>query len=309
MNTRYIKIILGAILLISISIGLKAILVGNHLTKLSQLKNNSSTSGKTSPLVKFEILLKQLNIQTHLTPEGDYYVTTAFDVSHDELILVGNFNNTNLIKIFSLQENKLINEVDLYEDVPLDVYSLNNIIYILTDKSLVLLEDEKIIQKVEHNISDVFLFDRLLSLDNNLYLSMSDGSSYLLKNNVLTEQPYLFLDGQNIWVKKTSANSFLVSAKNRNISYNDLLTIGSMTVLGQKEDQLICVIEQIINEKPVKILRRVVSINDDFKKSINTFSQQAFSYLKNDIRIHQDKIYHLLLDSNSMILTSQTFQL
>lgn len=138
---------------------------------------------------------------------------------------------------------------------------------------------------------------------------MSDGSSFqliddkLIKHNSLTTK-----NNTELWVQKTSTNSFEIKTKptnqklNRTRKYNT--KIGAITLIGNSSDNYYCVIEIIENTQPISIKRIISSNTDNFEETQFTLPQQNYSYIKNDYKIHNNILYTVSINKTGLTLNS-----
>ncbi|MCB0652196.1 MAG: hypothetical protein KDC85_13045 [Saprospiraceae bacterium] len=253
-----------------------------------------------------EIALADLKIIPERTLENEVYLLTAFDVPDKKtLVFVGNFDRKNRVRFFDLKTNEITAELILPE-TPLDVYTLNGSCYILGEKSIFVLADKQIVRTIRHDIPGVFNFDRLLALDGQLFVSMSDGSAWEVGETGVRRLKKLPMNGHPLWIQKRSPKTFSIDlGESKTVSYKSDLMLGSMTILGALNDNLICVIEKITGQQPLVVERAIASSSDDFASDLQTVDSQPYAFLKNDLRLHGNRLCHLILHPDKALLVTE----
>ena len=278
-------------------------------------KEAEVTRGKTEVLEEtkkqdqpevVEIAVADLKIHPVKSLEKEVYMLTAYDVPDENtFVLIGNFEGKNVVRFFDLGTNQIKAELSLPE-ILLDVFSKDDQIYVLGEKNIFVVTENQVVRTIKHQIPAVFTFDRLLSLDDQLLVSMSDGSAWVIGEKEVKRIDKLNMMGSSIWVQKTSASTFSVElSEDRIINYNSETSLGAMTVLGEMNNELICIIEKITSQKPLVVKRAISSSQDDFFTELQVVDMQPYAFLKNDLRVHGDVVYHLVLHQDKVSLISQ----
>lgn len=270
-----------------------------------QVEVGEETNSKTKPET-FEIPISDLKIKPITSIENEVYMLTAYDLSDEKtFVFIGNFEGQNQVRFFDLETNQIKAELNLPE-ILLDVFSEGDQIYVLGEKSIFKIKDNQILQNFRHQIPAVFTFDRMLSLDDQIYVSMSDGSAWVIGEEKVEKKDKLNLNGNSIWIQKTSPKAFRVElSEEGSINYTSENSLGAMTVLGQMNDKLVCVIEKVTSQQPLVVQRAISSSEDNFSTELQVVDMQPYAFLKNDLRLHGDVIYHLTLHSDKISLVSQ----
>lgn len=255
-----------------------------------------------------EILLSALNMAPIQTLENEVYLLTAFDrLDEKTLVFVGNYAHKNEVRFFDLETNRIVATLNL-DELPLDIYCQKDTCYLLTEKSILAIYDRQIAWFVRHEISGVFTFDRLLSLDGRIYVSMSDGSAFRIGKKAIKKLDKLYLDGYPVWIQKASPYAFSIEMANGSLQYASTQPLGSMTILGEGDDQLICIVEKVIHQQPLKVQRTITSSADGFKEELQNVDMQPYAFLKNDLRLHGDTVYHLILHNDRVSLVAESLE-
>ena len=245
----------------------------------------------------------ELKIQPKYVPEGVFYTFTAFDVYGKSMVLAGNFDNKYIIRYF---ENNKISDVEI-KDMPQDILYENENLYVLCYKHLYILKNKKIIKDISFNIPYISLFDKLLFFDGIFNVLMSDGSAFQLIDEKLVRKKYLMTkDNIAVWVKKTSAKSFEIRTNPDNKNIDRAKTykneIGSITLIGNSSDDYYCIIDIIENNTIGNIKRVISSHKDNFEKETQILPERTYSDIKNDIKIHNNILYYIIVNKNGLTL-------
>lgn len=285
-----------------------------------QEKESAVTPKNTTPEVvtnnsqnelpkSWDIPLSDLNIAPVRSIENEVYVFTAFDMIDEQtMAIIGNFEQENIVKFYDIKRQKLITEIKM-DEIMLDVFVHNDHCYVLGEKSLFIIHENQVIHSFSHDIPAVFTFDRMLSLGNKLFVSMSDGSAWQMEDKKLTRQDKLHLNGNPLWIQKTSPSTFSIEiARDKTIDIESDLTLGAMTVLGAVGNDLICITERITQTRPMSVMRSVGSSKDEFSVDLYVVNMQPFAFLKNDLRLHGSTVFHLTLHSEKLSLTAESIE-
>ncbi len=245
----------------------------------------------------------ELKIQPQYEPEGVFYTFTAFDVAGESLILAGNFDNKYIIRFF---EDDKISDIEI-NDMPQDILYEKGNLYVLCYKHLYILKNKRIIKDISFNISYISLFDKLLFFDGIFNVLMSDGSAFQLIDDKLVRKKYLMTkDNTAVWVKKTSAKSFEIRTNpdNKNIDRTKTFKneIGSITLIGNSSDDYYCIIDIIEKKKAGNIKRVISSYKDNFAKEKQILPKRTYSDIKNDIKIHNNRLYFVIVNNKGLTL-------
>lgn len=253
-----------------------------------------------------EIPHSDLKITPIRSIENEIYLLTAFDMLDEHtLVFAGNFEKKNQVRFFDLDIQKLTIELDL-EEMILDIFTHKNTCYVLAEKNIFVVKGNLIVQTIRHEIPAVFTFDRLLELNDQVYVSMSDGTSYAIQESQVLKMEQLELNGNPVWIQKLSPKFFSINlSEEKKVAYSSDLSLGSMTVLGETGGNLICTIEKITGTQPLKVRRVISSSVDNFVSELHSVDMQPFAFLKNDLRLHADKVFQLILKDENVVLTSQ----
>ena len=251
----------------------------------------------------------ELGIKTIESIEGDHYAFTAFeyDQNNQELIIAGSYEKNQMIFV---KDNKT-NEVEI-SDVPLDILVHEDNLYIIGLNKFIVMKNHAVTNEFEHKIIDVTSFDKMLFFDGYVTLLMSDGSSFKYSDGKLSfSESLLTENGKEMWVLKTSDNSFEIKSApsteqlNKGATYNE--EIGSITLIGEQSTKYYCIVDVIQNTTPISARRDLKCSSDAFKKTVFKLPNPKYSFIKNDIRIHQDHVYSVSLTEQG--LTINTAQL
>ncbi len=176
-------------------------------------------------------------------------------------------------------------------------------------KKFTIIKDRKIVQEFEHQIPSITTFDKLLLFDDRLNVLMSDGSAYQYSDGHFSKSEGLLTQNQEeIWVKKISSKSFEIQSKpkteaiNRRAVYKK--NIGSITLLGNQTERYFCIVETIENTQPLSVKRLLKSSTDHFQKTVLELPKRQFAFIKNDLKIHQNKAYTLSVSKTGIGLKS-----
>ncbi len=242
---------------------------------------------------------KDIDIKPMPTPEGVHYVFSGFDIIDKQaLAIVGRYSDGNLLKII---ESKHLSKIKL-PSIPLDVLVVGKKIYVLTQKFLCVVENKKISKKIPINNPQIMFYDKLLLFDGNFNILMSDGSSYQLQNDhLIKHKALLSKKNQEIWIEKSGRNAFLLKANPcdkicQTASFPS--EIGSITLAGGTSDNIYICIDQFSGGKPVHINRIISNSQQNFQKKLLTLPSDTFTYVKNDYKIKNNRIYYLKIDEN-----------
>lgn len=305
------------IIALAVTVGLIALFSRQANTEnaekpLSSLELSSKQSAsQESKVEKLEAINQvfpwsELGIKPMETLEGDHYVLTAFDYDHknNELIIAGSYEKNTL----SFIKDGKINEIEV-SDVPLDVLTHNETLYILCLNKFIVMKDKNIIKEIEHNIKDVTSFDKMLFFDGFLNILMSEGSSFKYTDGGFSYSKSLLTgNGEEIWVQKTTSNSFEIKSDpnsetlNKKVTYNN--EIGSITLLGEQSTKYYCIVDVIQNTTPISARRDLKSSKDNFQKTVLELPRRSFSFIKNDIRIHNNIVYTVTISEESLTLNT-----
>jgi hypothetical protein len=270
--------------------------VSNNINKKTP-KIDRQIAGKPSFRLNRLHTWSMLRIKPMPVPEGIHYTFSGFDViDNSTACIVGRFNNHNLLKII---KDDVVSEVAL-PAIPLDVKAYQNKIYVLTQKGLSIVHNNKVISNIAINDPKLPFYDKLIVFDQKLFLLMSDGSAYELQKNALIKHKALMgKTNQEIWIQKTGRNAFALKASPcqnicQNAKYNS--EIGSITLSGGTTNRIFVCIDKYNNTKPIKINRIISSSHSQFKKELLTLPADTYTYIKNDYKIHNNHIYYVKVD-------------
>ncbi len=257
-------------------------------------------------LPKTDFTWKDLGIKPIKSIEGSHYVFTAFDFDdkHNTLMIAGSYPQ-HLVKFI---KNGEVEEIEI-NDVPMDILWDGHRLYILGMKKFTVIKDRKIVQEYEHQITSVTTFDKLLMFDAQLNVLMSDGSAYQYSDgHFSTSEGLLTQNKQEIWVKKTSSKSFEIQSNPKTEAINQRAVykknIGSITLLGNQTERYFCIVETIENTQPLSVKRLLKSSTDYFQKTVLELPKRQFAFIKNDLKIHQNKAYTLSVSKTGIGLKS-----
>lgn len=250
-----------------------------------------------------------LNIQPQRSPEGAIYTFTAFDCTEDvsSLIYVGSSADHYWLRYFDIAKREIYYELEL-NSLPLDVRVINEKVYVLTASNLVCISDKTVTKDINHEIKNVFLFDKLLVIDEQPVVLMSDGSSFIFDGNKMNPIEKLSLKGEQVYIKKTSNHGFsLISSNSNNTIHssksNENDQLGSITILGADDENIICIKEEFVDNKPIQVNRFIVSSGDNFKSNITQLPKRNFSHIKNDCKLNNSILRHLAITNQGITLT------
>jgi len=269
----------------------------------SKLETQSNQKEKLKTENENNYTWDELKIKPKYVPEGVFYTFTAFDVAGKSLVFAGNFDNKYIIRFF--EDNK-ISDVEI-KDMPQDILYEKGNLYVLCYKHLYILKNKKIIKDIAFNIPYISLFDKLLFFDGIFNVLMSDGSAFQLIDEKLVRKKYLMTkDNIAVWVKKTSAKSFEIRTNPDNKNIDRAKTykneIGSITLIGNSSDDYYCIIDIIENNTIGNIKRVISSHKDNFEKETQILPERTYSDIKNDIKIHNNILYYIIVNKNGLTL-------
>jgi len=297
----------------------KQIAVPQKIEKpINKTKQKDSTENKQSESAKPKIIKavtnklpklftwKDVDIKPMPTPEGVYYVFSGFDIIDEQsMAFVGKYDKGNLLKII---KNNNISKIKL-PSIPLDVLATDNKIYVLTQKFLCIVENKQISKKIPINNPQIMFYDKLLLFDGIFNILMSDGSSYQLQNNQLIKHKALVSKTkQEIWIEKSGRDAFLLKANPcQNIcqTANFSTEIGSITLAGGTTDNIYVCIDQFSKTKPIHINRVISNSQHHFQKKLLTLPSDTYTYVKNDYKIKNNRIYYVKIDKNGFKIMNQ----
>lgn len=229
------------------------------------------------------ISYENLKIKPQKTKEGVQYILTAYHLDHDNLFYTGDFNGKFLLRQYSISNNEIVNEIEIGH-VPLDIIYMNDILYVLTLNQLYVCKGHKI-HSFDHNIKNIYTYDRLIEINQNLYLLMSNGSSYRLLEEKFIKSENL----ENIWIQKTSNNTFEVVNKERQIQKIERQEdIGSMQLVSTYSNgTMLCKID-LQNSRNI-----LMELDGEQSKEIFEFNLSNQFYIKNLVKTDAQHIYVL----------------
>lgn len=248
----------------------------------------------------------ELDITPVKTVEGGNYVFSAFDfdIHNSELVIAKSAENNLLTFISDAKKTEI-----QIPDNPLDIAIKNGTVYVLGLNKFLTITDKKITQELVHNISNVTTFDKLIFFNNKPTILMADGSSYRFKNNNFIKSNALDVNNTEVWIQKTSQNSFEIKSKpesqkyQKQVSYNE--EIGSISFLGEDLKEYYVVLDKIKhNGQRPYVQRELKSSRDNFKETIIELPVRDFSFIKNDIKIHNNTIYSITVTDNNLNIKS-----
>ena len=270
----------------------------------STIEKKEPISTQTKPIDKWQFSWKEIGIKPLATPEGVHYTFTAFDVIDSETsIIAGNFSGKKLLKFI---HNHTVKSISLPDD-PLDVLALNDDIYVLTSKALLIVHQNRIQKQFKLNDPNIAFFDKLISFDNQMFILMSDGSAYNIKANGLQKQTApTTQNGQEIWLVKTGKKSFSLKEKpcsNLCIQAQFSNEIGSITLSGGNADNVYVCIDKY--GKNHKIYRVLSDSKSGFKTELLHLDYSPFSYVKNNYKLKNGKLYYVKIDKDGYQIVSK----
>ena len=273
----------------------------------STRKKKDSISAQKIPIDKWRFTWKEIGIKPMATPEGIHYTFTAFDVIDTETsVIAGNFSGKKLLKYI---HNHSVKSVPLPDD-PLDVLALDGKIYVLTSKALLVIDKNKIKKQFKLNDPNIAFFDKLLSFDNQAFILMSDGSAYKIETNGLNKQNApTTQNGHEIWLVKTGKKSFSLKEKPCkdlciNVQFDN--EIGSVTLSGgNAENVYVCIDKYGKNHKIQRILSHSKS---GFKSELLHLDYSPFSYVKNNYKLKNGKLYYVIIDKSGYQIDSKNIK-
>ena len=270
----------------------------------STLEKKEPISDQTKPINKWRFNWKEIGIKPLATPEGIHYTFTAFDVIDPETsIITGNFSGKKLLKYI---HNHTVKSIFLPDD-PLDILALDGKIYVLTNKALLDIHLNKIQKQFKLNDSNISFFDKLLSFDNQAFILMSDGSAYKIGSSGLSKQNApTTQNGHEIWLVKTGKNSFSLKEKPcKDLCINAKFAneIGSVTLSGGNADDVFVCIDKYSNNH--KIHRVLSHSKSGFKTELLHLDYSPFSYVKNNYKFKNGKLYYVKIDKDGYQIVSK----
>ncbi|MCT4580310.1 MAG: hypothetical protein N4A35_02750 [Flavobacteriales bacterium] len=244
--------------------------------------------------------------------EGGYYVFTAFEVDpfHDELILAGSYDK-NLVKYIT--EDTIIS-LEIH-DTPLDIIVDRDYLYVLCLSKFYVIKDKRIVNEFNHNIANVTLYDKLINFDNSINVLMADGSSYQLtkdKKGFQHSKSLLTMDNEELWVQKTSAYSFEIRTQPQNDSINVQAKynheIGSIMLFGENSQDYFCIVDVITYSPSITATRQLMSSKNQFTSKIIELPNNTYTYVKNDLKIHDDLIAYLVINDKGLTIKTMHYE-
>lgn len=276
-----------------------------------QAVSQENESSRESENIKVEAIHEsytwnELGIKPIESIEGDNYTFTAFDYDqkNKELVIAGSYEKNQLIFV----KDKNTKEVEI-SDVPLDMLVHNETVYVVGFNKFIVMKDKAILKEFDHKIIDITGFDKLLFFDGFVTLLMSDGSSFKYSDGKFSYSESLLTEnGKEMWVLKTSANSFEIKSKPNTDKLNKVVfyteEIGSITLIGEHSNAYYCIVDVIQNTVPISARRDLKSSTDGFKNTVFKLPNPTFSFIKNDIRIHQNQVYSVSLTEQGLTLNT-----
>ncbi len=305
-----------------IRIALIAVLVSLFLMGFYMLSPNDGKKNDISQEVEVQTAerLTQVEIPSHITweqlgitpqksLEGDMYTFSAYDILDGAtLAYIGNFAKEHgSLRLFSFEEKKIISDVPI-KGILLDIFTQGNKIFILTDKDIVIVENNSISKRIPHGKPDIFLFDKVIESNGQLSVLMANGKSFSFSESGIQKHDRLKHGSDGVWIQKTSPRSFEMKNTNKSsLAYQSEKDMGAITFIGFHNDYGICSIEEIASMNPITIERKIASSKDNFEKTIAILKSPKFSIIKNDIKQHGPHIYHVTANENN--LSIQTINL
>jgi len=268
--------------------------LSNNKIQKSQKSQKKTVTYKPSFKLDRIHAWSMLKIKPLATPEGVYYTFSGFDVIDNSTVcIVGKFNGVNLLKI--TKDNDVI-DITLPAP-PMDVKSYKNRIYVLTTKGISVIKDNKVINNITINDPKLAYFDKFLIFDKQLFLLMADGSAYKLANNLFVKQKAVTTkSNQEIWIQKTSRNSFALKATPCDkicVEATYPSEIGTISLADSNKDNIYVCLDKYSNTQPIKIKRVITNSQSQFKKELLTLPADTYTYVKNDYKIVNNKIYYV----------------
>ena len=255
--------------------------------------NESNVGNNSSDKIDKTLTWAELDIVPVKTVEKSNYVFSAFDfdLKNNELVIARSDENHFLMFISDSKKTEL-----QIPDTPLDIIVKNENTYVLGLNKFFIVRDKKIKHEQIHNIPYITTFDKLIFFENSPTVLMADGSSYRYKNDSFIKSNSLNVNNTEVWVQKTSPNSFEIESKPKSLEYQKQASynqeIGSISFLGEnlKEYYVVLDVIKYEDQKPY-VQRELKSSRDSFKETIIELPRRDFSFIKNDIKIHNNTIY------------------
>jgi hypothetical protein len=262
--------------------------------------SNKKSDGNIFVDNSFEINWKEIGIRPVSTIEGINYTFTAFDIFDNSVIAIAGSFPKYLVRFFDLNKRILIDSVEL-NDMPLEVFFFNELLYVLTPQTVYSIKNFKILESYSLSDENIFLFDKFLEINSHFSLLMSDGTSYYFEEGKFKLRENLIIGNNAIWVLKTSNTSFSINNELNNslYIYNNDCELGSITIAGGKNN-IYCCIDKMFSNNPPHAERIISSSNTQFEKELVRLPIKDYSYIKNDYRIHKEIIYYLKVDSSKL---------
>lgn len=291
------------------------LLVGGYfIINNLELKNNTFINQQSkanlkigkSDVINRTFTWSELDIIPIKTVEGSNYVFSAFDydISNNELVIARSAENHYLMFINDSNKTEL-----QISDIPLDISVKNGDVYVLGLSKFIIVSEKKIAQEFTHNIPNVTAFDKLIFFNGKPTILMADGSSYRLKNNNFIKSNSLDVNNTEVWIQKVSPNSFEIKSKPESQEYQKQVNydeeIGSISFLGEDLKEYYVVLDKIkYNGQRPYVQRELKSSKDNFKETIIKLPVRDFTFIKNDIKIHNDTIYTIIVTDNNLNIKS-----
>ncbi len=309
MKKKYLVIIGILLLLVGGYFGVQEY-SNNNEKKLSDYSGDKielyQTSKSNIEIIDEVFTWNELGIVPVKNLEGNHYVFSAFDFdSQNNELIIAKSSERNTLNFIKGSENA---ELEIL-DIPLDIIVNNSNVFVLGLNNFLVIENKVIKQKVKHNIQNVTAFDKLIFFQNHPIILMADGSSYKFENNKLNKLNSLEVDNAEIWIQKTSSNSFEIKSNPTDSRYIKQAEypneIGSITFLGETFDECYVILDVVNYEggKP-NVKRELKSNIDSFKETIMELPKRKFSFIKNDIKVHGNTIYTVTISNTSLNLKS-----
>jgi hypothetical protein len=298
-------IIFGLLVLVIVFI-MCVFFMKNEISSDSGSMDESNIEDVSGVQLDFEkkYLWNDIGIKPKRTIEGTNYIFTAFDFNEntEELIISGNYGVSKVLFI----KDSLVEEM-IVSDIPIDIFVHDENVYLLGFRKFIIIRNKEVIKEIDHNIRNVTTFDKLLFFEGKPTILMSDGSTYNYFNGrFLYSRSLLTQDSVEVWVQKTSSKSFEIRSNVDNSDINlkamYLESIGSITFWGDNIHEFFVVVDVINGINPVSVTRVLKKSNDSFKETIFELPVRSFSYIKNDIKIHEKTLYVAIVNEQNLII-------
>ncbi len=257
----------------------------------------------------YKIPFSELGLEPELYEEGYHYLFTTYEILEpNKLVVAGTTTTEHFLKIYNFSTQQLIRELTL-EDAPVELVSQGEDIIVYGRTKIIRIDENFDIQSKNHPITHYGMYNKWIQWNGESYIYMGDGTAYQLVGLDLVPLDKLKIDNKQIWIQKIAANHFQIKTGQNKLEYKSNADLGSMTPIGAKEGNIIYCIEKVIKDSPLQIERIISSDKDQFGHSLIIRDLNKYSYLKNDIKYREDKLYQVIIENQNIALSIKNYVL